>query len=63
MAPRRWWWVVFVLCPGVQNVVVRQKLDVANIKYHMQRELHACFFENLSGTLLLGREGWDDAGV
>lgn len=38
MPARRWWREVLVRRPGVQNVVVRQELNVANVQDHVQSE-------------------------
>lgn len=50
--------VVLVGSTGVQNVLVGQKLDVANLEDHVQRETQARVLEYLYGLLLgLGKRG------
>ena len=60
---RRWRWEVLVGCPGVEDVVVRQELDVADIQDHVKSETQAGLVEDSSSTNLLRRERRDDALV
>lgn len=54
MSAGRWWWVVLVCCPGMQNMVVRQELDVTDIQYHVQGEAQTGLVEDGESTNLLG---------
>jgi len=46
----------------MQNVLVGEPLDVADVEYHVQGEAHAGVFEDLEGFELAGGEGGDFAG-
>lgn len=63
VSARRWWRVVLVCCPGVQDVVVGQELDVTNVQDHVQSEAQAGLVKDGSGAELLGRKRRDDALV
>lgn len=63
VAPRRRRRIVLVRRAGVQDVVVGQELDVANVKDHVQREALARLFQDRSGVLLGVRERRDEACV
>ena len=55
--------MVLVLRPRVENVRVRQKLDIANIKNHVQRKAIARLLKDFSSFELSGRQRRDDASV
>lgn len=48
---------------GVENMRVRQELDVANFEDHVQGEFVAGVFEDLHGLQLGGGERRDDTRV
>lgn len=55
--------IVLVRGTSMQNVHVRQKLDVADFEDHMQRKTLRRFFEHAQGFLLFVWKGRDDALV
>ena len=58
---RRWRWEVFVCCSGVEDVVVRQELDVTDIQDHVKGKAQAGLVEDSSSTDLLWRKRRDEA--
>lgn len=63
MPPRRWRRVVLVRRARVQDVVVRQELDISNIEDHMQRQAQTRRLEHLSGVELRRRKRRDEPCV
>lgn len=47
----------------MENMRIRQELDIAHIQNHMQRETVACLLQHLESFLLGVGERWDDACV
>lgn len=48
---------------GVQNVRIRQELNITDIKDHVQRQAHTGFFQHAQGFLLCVRQRGDDSCV
>jgi len=63
VAAGSWRRVVLVLSTGMEHMLVRQNLDVADIEDHMQGEFEAGVFEDLGGAELGRGERWNQARV
>lgn len=63
VTPRRWRRKVLVRCAGMQDVVVGQELDVANVENHVQREALGRLFKDGGGALLGVGERRDEPRV
>ena len=75
MPPRRWRRVILVRGACVENVLIREELDVADLEYHVERFAQADLLEDVGGFELLrgkgrnlafvaeAREGADVVGV
>ncbi len=55
--------MVFVLCPSVKDMLIRQELNVANFKDHVQCKTIASLFKNVRRFKLLGRQWRYQASV
>ena len=55
--------MIFIRRSGMEDVLVGEPLNVADVEDHVQAEAHASFFQYGEGGLLGGGEGWDPAGV
>jgi hypothetical protein len=55
--------MIRVSSPAVQDVRVREELDIANLEDHVQRQAHARVFKHLRGFDLCGRQRRDLANV